>query len=128
MLISYAYASYSERNEIATILGTDEGARSDLSLTRLRWNNDARKRLPYSFTIMAARERATLPGFAMCIKYFLLIGGWKVLCSVRLTTMPFSTSNLSQKKVLMLGAGFVTKPTLEILHSAGIAVTVGPLP
>ncbi|KAJ9155406.1 Saccharopine dehydrogenase-like protein [Pleurostoma richardsiae] len=30
----------------------------------------------------------------------------------------------SQHKVLMLGAGFVTKPTLDILSEAGIAVTV----
>lgn len=30
----------------------------------------------------------------------------------------------SQKKVLMLGAGFVTKPTLDILSDAGISVTV----
>lgn len=28
-------------------------------------------------------------------------------------------------KVLMLGAGFVTKPTLDILSDAGIKVTVG---
>lgn len=28
-------------------------------------------------------------------------------------------------KVLMLGAGFVTKPTLDILSDSGISVTVG---
>lgn len=28
-------------------------------------------------------------------------------------------------KVLMLGAGFVTKPTLDILSDAGVKVTVG---
>ena len=28
-------------------------------------------------------------------------------------------------KVLMLGAGFVTRPTLDILSDAGIQVTVG---
>ena len=29
------------------------------------------------------------------------------------------------KKALLLGAGFVTKPTVEILANAGIEVTVG---
>ena len=31
----------------------------------------------------------------------------------------------SCSKVLMLGAGFVTKPTLDNLSDAGISVTVG---
>lgn len=29
------------------------------------------------------------------------------------------------KKALLLGAGFVTKPTVEILSGAGVDVTVG---
>lgn len=29
------------------------------------------------------------------------------------------------QKVLLLGAGFVTKPTVEILAKAGVEVTVG---
>jgi saccharopine dehydrogenase (NADP+, L-glutamate forming) len=29
------------------------------------------------------------------------------------------------KKVLLLGAGFVTKPTVQILSDAGVDVTVG---
>ncbi|EGS17260.1 saccharopine dehydrogenase-like protein [Thermochaetoides thermophila DSM 1495] len=33
-------------------------------------------------------------------------------------------SDLSQYKVLMLGAGFVTRPTLDVLSEAGIPVTV----
>ena len=48
-----------------------------------------------------------------------------VLYSVHLAAMPPSISDLRRKKVLMLGAGFVTKPTLEILSTAGIRVTVG---
>ena len=32
------------------------------------------------------------------------------------------------RKVLMLGAGFVTRPTLDILSEKGIEVTVGKLP
>jgi hypothetical protein len=31
----------------------------------------------------------------------------------------------SSQKALMLGAGFVTKPTVEILANAGVEVTVG---
>jgi hypothetical protein len=31
----------------------------------------------------------------------------------------------ASKKVLMLGAGFVVKPTVELLSNAGIEVTVG---
>ena len=31
-------------------------------------------------------------------------------------------------RVLMLGAGFVTRPTLDILSESGIAVTVGMAP
>ena len=31
----------------------------------------------------------------------------------------------SGKKALLLGAGFVTKPTVEILAKAGVEVTVG---
>ena len=33
----------------------------------------------------------------------------------------------SDRKVLLLGSGFVTKPTVQILSDAGIYVTVGPL-
>ena len=31
-------------------------------------------------------------------------------------------------RVLMLGAGFVTKPTLEILANSGVTVSVGKIP
>jgi hypothetical protein len=31
----------------------------------------------------------------------------------------------SSQKALLLGAGFVTKPTVEILANAGVEVTVG---
>ena len=31
----------------------------------------------------------------------------------------------SSKKALLLGAGFVTKPTVQILADAGVEVTVG---
>lgn len=34
---------------------------------------------------------------------------------------------LSSQKALLLGAGFVTKPTIEILANAGIEVTIGKL-
>jgi hypothetical protein len=33
----------------------------------------------------------------------------------------------SSKKALLLGAGFVTKPTVEILANAGVEVTVGKI-
>ena len=32
---------------------------------------------------------------------------------------------MASQKVLMLGAGFVTRPTLDILSQSGVAVTVG---
>jgi hypothetical protein len=32
---------------------------------------------------------------------------------------------LSNQKALLLGAGFVTKPTVEILANSGIEVTIG---
>lgn len=32
---------------------------------------------------------------------------------------------LSSQKALLLGAGFVTKPTVEVLANAGVEVTVG---
>lgn len=31
----------------------------------------------------------------------------------------------SDKKALLLGAGFVTKPTVEILANSGVEVTIG---
>ena len=34
-------------------------------------------------------------------------------------------ANLARRKVLLLGAGFVTKPTVQILSDANIEVTVG---
>lgn len=43
----------------------------------------------------------------------------------------FQTKLGVSQKALLLGAGFVTKPTLDILANAGIEVTVGkssPLP
>lgn len=33
----------------------------------------------------------------------------------------------SNQKALLLGAGFVTKPTVEILANAGVEVTIGEL-
>lgn len=38
-----------------------------------------------------------------------------------------STTPTTGQKALLLGAGFVTKPTVEILAKSGVEVTVGKL-
>jgi hypothetical protein len=41
------------------------------------------------------------------------------------TIVRLYTAMASGKKALLLGAGFVTKPTVDILAEAGVEVTVG---
>lgn len=36
-----------------------------------------------------------------------------------------ATLTMLNRKVLMLGAGFVTRPTLDVLSDAGVKVSVG---
>lgn len=38
-----------------------------------------------------------------------------------------TTTTTTGQKALLLGAGFVTKPTVEILAKSGVEVTVGKL-
>lgn len=44
------------------------------------------------------------------------------------TKLSGAVDSSSGKKALLLGAGFVTKPTVEILAKDGIEVTVGEFP
>ena len=54
-------------------------------------------------------------------------GRIKVSCKMftRLDVAPAPISDVPGRKVLLLGAGFVTKPTVQILSDADVEVTVG---